>query len=282
MPDWQRDYCMKKSEIDNGKTVYQSGEVEAPVQIFLDEPPRVTPNYKFPKPIPFTGLLTNKILTSLPGEDFARLLPHLEPVSLSTGQDVYKFGERVDFIYFPETLVVSYMYFLQDGSATAAAIVGKEGIVGLSVILDSRPPSHWAQVTVGGTAVRVRPEFIKEEFTRGNAMQRILLKYVNSRLAQLSQKAVCNGRHKLEERFCTWLLMVHDRSTEPALPLTHEEIARHLGSRRAGITAITNTLRDSGTITYRRGMICIVDRARLEAAACECYEALREFQAQQD
>src|SRR5258705_8477676 len=115
MRDWQRDYySMKKSEIDNGKTVYESAEIDAPDQLFLDELPRVTPNYRFPNPIPFTGLLTNRILTSLPGEDFARLLPHLEPVSLSTGQDVYKFGERLDFLYFPETVVVSHVYFLQD------------------------------------------------------------------------------------------------------------------------------------------------------------------------
>ena len=231
------------------------------------------------KTIPFTGLLTNQLLIGLSGEEFARLLPHLEPVSLAMGQDVYEFGDACDFVYFPETAVISHLYFLQDGSTTAAAIVGKEGMIGLSAILEAPRPTYWAQVTLPGTAVRTRPEVIKQEFALGGSMQTILLRYMSFRLAQLSQKAVCNGRHKLEERLCTWLLMIQDRSVERSLSLTHEGMAQHLGARRAGITGACNALRDSGIIDYQRGLLRIVERQRLEDAACECYRALKDLHA---
>jgi CRP-like cAMP-binding protein len=229
------------------------------------------------KPIAFNGLLTNKILTALPGPDFAHLLSYLEPVSLYAGQEIYVFGENIDYIYFPETAVISHLYFLADGGTTGAAIVGNEGIVGLSAVLDSRPASYWTQVTVGGTAVRVPPNVIREQFARGGAMQRLFLGYLRARLAQLSQRAACNGRHTLRERLCTWLLMVHDRVGDEEIMLTHENIAHHLGARRAGVSTTCNALRDRGIIKYRRGRLWIADRALLEQVACECYRALRQF-----
>jgi CRP-like cAMP-binding protein len=228
------------------------------------------------RPVPFNGLLTNKLLTALPGEDFARLLPHLEPVSLSFGEDLYGAGSAIHHAYFPETAVVSHLYFMEDGSMTSAAIVGREGIVGLSSIFNARPTSYWTQVTIGGSALRVEVEVIKREFARGGAMQSLLLSYTSARLAQLSQRAVCNGRHRLDERLCTWLLMIQDRAGEDQLPLTHEEMAHHLGARRAGVTTYCNALRDSGAINYQRGMIHILDRQRLEDTACECYQALKQ------
>lgn len=232
---------------------------------------------EFQKPIAFNGLLTNKILTALPGPDFAHLLSYLEPVSLFSGQDIYVFGKAIDFIYFPETAVISHLYFLEDGSTTGAAMVGKEGVVGLSAVLDSRPASYWTQVTVGGTAVRVSPDAIREDFARGGAMQRLLLASIRARLFQLSQRAACNGRHTLRERLCTWLLMVHDRVGDEQILLTHENIAHHLGARRAGVSTSCNGLRDQGIITYRRGRLRIADRELLERVACECYRALRQF-----
>jgi CRP-like cAMP-binding protein len=233
-----------------------------------------------PRPIPFSGLLTNKILISLPGEDFARLLPYVEPVSLYAGHQIYEAGQHIEFVYFLETAVVSHMYFLEDGATTGSTIVGNEGMVGLSALLNSCP-SYWTMVLVGGTAVRVRSEIIKEEFNRGTPIQQLILTYLSARLAQLSQKAVCNAHHKLEERLCTWLLMVQDRSSEHQLPLTHEEIAQHLGARRAGVTSTCNALREAGIINYRRGQIAIVDRNGLEAIACQCYRALKDFISQQ-
>jgi CRP-like cAMP-binding protein len=221
-------------------------------------------------PYPFNGLLANKLLTALPGADFARLLPYLEPVSLVTGQFIGQSGEDINYSYFPETAVISHICILEDGGTAASAIVGKDGMTGLWAVLDSRPPSHWTQVTIGGTAIRVRSDVLAKEFALSTGMQEILLAYAGERLTQLSQRAACNARHKLAERLCTWLLMIHDRASEEKLPLTHEEIARQLGTRRAGITTTCNSLRDSGIIDYRRGMICILDPKRLEAAACQC------------
>jgi CRP-like cAMP-binding protein len=252
----------------------QEGTSGAP--LMMEEGTGIRRGYTSPKPIPFNGLLTNKLLAALPGPDFARLLPRLEPVSLISGQDVYKFGEAIDFAYFPETVVISQIYFLEDGSTTGAAIVGREGMTGLSAIFDSRPPTYWTRITIAGSALRVEQEVIKREFARGEAMQKLLLGYTSTRLAQLSQRAVCNGRHNLEGRLCTWLLMIHDRASEQQLPLTHEEIAHHLGARRAGVTSSCNVLRDNGIIHYRRGLIRILDREKLESVACECYRMLRQ------
>lgn len=236
---------------------------------------RLTRGCEPPTPTPFGGTLTNELLAALPGPDFARLLSYLEPVSLVSGHYLYEFGEDADFAYFPETAVVSNLYFLEDGGTAGAAIVGREGMVGLSAIFGSRPPSYWTQVTVGGCSLRVEAGVIRREFARCGALQQLLLRYTSARLAQLSQRAVCNGRHKLDARLCTWLLMIHDRVREEQLPLTHEDIARHIGTRRAGITTSCNSLRGGGAIDYRRGRIRILDRPALEGAACECYRALR-------
>jgi CRP-like cAMP-binding protein len=256
---------------------YRSVSTATGARLIAEETSGVSRARKFNKLVPFNGLLTNKLLAGLPGEDFARLLPYLEPVSLSSGEDLYGVEEVIHDVYFPETTVISHLYLMEDGSTTSAAIVGRDGIVGLSTIFDARPALYWTQVTIGGSALRVSTEVIKREFARGGAMQRLLLGYTSIRLAQLSQRAVCNGRHKVDERLCTWLLMIHDRVCEEQLPLTHEAIAHHLGTRRAGVTTSCNALRDSGAINYRRGIIRILDRQRLEAAACECYQALRQI-----
>jgi CRP-like cAMP-binding protein len=223
------------------------------------------------KTVPFNGLLTNKLLTALPGEDFASLLPYLEPVSLSCGEDLYGFGEPHEHVYFPENAVISHLYVLGDGSTAEAVLIGKEGMVGLSAIFSSPTPIHWTQILITGTALKVHAEVIKEQFARGGAMQRLLLTYAGARIEQLSQRAICNGRHTVEERLCSWLLMIHDRYGDNQLPLTHEKIARHLGTRRAGITEAAIMLRDRQIITYSRGQIHIIDRPALERAACECY-----------
>lgn len=259
-----------------GLTDYRGDEAANSDQEVMEETSTIRTEYITPKPIPFNGLLTNVLLAALPGADFARLLPHLEPVAFLINQDVYKFGEDIDFVYFPETAVISHLYSLADGSTAGAAIIGREGMTGLSTIFDTRPPTYLTQVTIGGSALRADAEVIRQEFLRGGALQQILLRYTNARLAQLSQRAVCNGRHKLDERLCTWLLMIHDRAGDEPLPLTHEEIAHHLGARRAGITNFCNDLRDSGALDYRRGIIRIHDRQKLEAAACECYQTLKQ------
>lgn len=219
-------------------------------------------------------LLANKLLVALPADSFARLLPHVEPVFLAAGNDVYKLGEEIHHVYFPENAVVSHLHVLEDGSSVEAALMGREGIVGLSALFNAHPSSHWMQVAVAGSALRVRTEVVRNQFARGGALQRLVLSYANDLLAQLSQRAVCNSRHKVVERFSSWLLMVHDRAGEDQLVLTHEVIARHLGTRRAGVTTIVNDFGDEGIIDHGRGRIRVLNRRALQAAACECYRVL--------
>jgi CRP-like cAMP-binding protein len=236
---------------------------------------RINGPHSIPEPSPFDGLLTNTMLASLPGSEFGELLRYLEPVSLLAGHELYWFQQNIDFVYFPETAVISHIYFMEDGSTSGASIVGCEGMVGLSAVFGSGPPAYWTQVIVGGSALRVRAEVIKEEFDRGRTLQQLMLSHISARLAQLAQKAVCNGRHRVQERLCTWLLMIQDRVSDKQLPLTQEQIAHNLGARRPGITSSCNALRRNGIISYHRGAIRILDRPRLEASACECYRALK-------
>ncbi|HEX8098199.1 MAG TPA: Crp/Fnr family transcriptional regulator [Pyrinomonadaceae bacterium] len=224
----------------------------------------------------FNGLLTNTILTELPGEDFVRLLPYLEPVSLVYGEVLCEAGSKIRYAYFPETSVISQLHLLADGSTTEAALIGREGMVGLSAIFNSPPSAHLTHVMIEGNALRIRGESLRQEFGRGGALQQSLLAYAGARIAQVSQRAVCNGRHSVEQRLCVWLLMINDRAPDADLPLTHELIAGHLGVRRAGITGAANSLRDRGMIEYSRGVLCVLDRRGLEAAACECYDVLRQ------
>ncbi|HKR01764.1 MAG TPA: Crp/Fnr family transcriptional regulator [Pyrinomonadaceae bacterium] len=225
--------------------------------------------------VPFHGLLANRLLATLSGEDFARLLPHLEPVSIQAGKEIYKFEEDVTFAYFPEDMVVSRLHVLADGGITETALIGREGMIGLSAILNPLQLTACTQVLVGGSALRLPTKILRQEFARGGGLQQVLLTYAGARIAQISQRAICNGRHKLEERFCCWLLMVQDRAGANRLPLTHEQMARHLGVRRAGVTGVAHALRDKDIINYSRGHVTILDRQAMEATACECYSAPR-------
>lgn len=224
-----------------------------------------------PKSIAFDGLLTNKLLTGLPGSDFARLFPHLEPVELARDDNLYFLGDPADYVYFPENAVVSHLHVLSDGGTIEADMVGREGLTGLSAVFNSHPPDRWTKVTIGGNALRVRSEVMREEFALCGGLQQSLLTYASARLAHVAQRAVCNGLHTVEQRFCSWLLLLQDRAGGERLPLTHERIARHLGTRRAGITELATTLRARGYISYSRGLIRVTDRSGLEANACECY-----------
>ena len=241
---------------------------------FLAQEAGINSEQKDIKSIPFTGLLTNKLLARLPGEDFARLLPHVEPVSLEAGFYIYGLGDKVDFVYFPETAVISQIHLLADGNMTEVALVGNEGLVGLSAIFNAPVMNYWSQVVIAGSALRMRIEVLKEEFEHAPAVQMLVLKYASARIAQISQRAVCNGRHMLSERLATWLLLIHDRAGNIPLLLTHEEIARHLGARRASISVAATLLRDRKVISYNRGHIRILDRETLLNSACECYQTL--------
>lgn len=228
-----------------------------------------------PKAVAFDGLLTNRLLTGLPGEDFARLLSYMEPVALTPDENLYFLGDPPDFVYFPENAVVSHLHVLSDGGTIEADMVGREGMTGLSAVFNSNTPDRWTKVLIGGSALRVRAEVIREEFARCGGMQQSLLTYASARLAHVAQRAVCNGLHTVEQRVCSWLLMLQDRVGDERLPLTHERIARYLGTRRAGITELATVIRARGHISYSRGLIRITDRRGLEASACECYALQR-------
>lgn len=220
------------------------------------------------------ALLANELLAALPAEEFERLLPHFEPVTLTAGEDLYQFEGGIHFAYFPESAVISQLHVLGDGNTIEAAMVGREGFAGLSAVFNAPQPVYWTRVLIAGSALRIRVDILKQEFERGRVLQRVLLAYAGARIAQLSQRAVCSGRHRVDERLCCWLLMLHDRAGEEQLQLTHELIASHLGVRRAGITGSATVLREMDIISYCRGLIRILDRRRLEAAACECYEMM--------
>ena len=221
-------------------------------------------------------LLSNRLLSALPADDFTRLFTHLEPVSLAAGEVLYKLDEEMRYAYFPETAVVSHLFILSEGGMTEADMVGREGMTGLTAVFNVPPPTYTSEVALSGSALRARVDVLRQEFARGGAFQQILVKYAAARIAMLARRAVCNGNHRVEERLCTWLLMMHDRAGDAPLALTHERISRHLGTRRAGVTSAATMLRDRGIIDYTRGHIRVTDRAALEAAACECYPAVRE------
>jgi CRP-like cAMP-binding protein len=221
-------------------------------------------------------LLTNRLLSALPAGEFARLFPHLEPVSLAAGRTLYKLDEEAHYAYFPETCVVSHLHILTEGGMTEADMVGREGMTGLSAVFNVPPPSYMSEVAISGSALRARVDVLRQEFARGGALQQTLIKYAAARIALLSRRAICNVNHHVEERLCTWLLMMHDRAGQQPLALTHERISRHIGARRAGVTSVATALRGRGVIDYTRGLIHVTDREALEAAACECYTAVRE------
>jgi CRP-like cAMP-binding protein len=231
--------------------------------------------FEKPAQTPFTGLVTNKLLSALANTEFIELLPYLEPTSFRTGEYVFELGQEMSHLYFPETLVSSQLYYLDDGSSTGVSVVGNEGVLGMSAILGSKHASFWTMATVGGTALRIRTQDLRQEFVKGGSLHNLVLSHANERINQLAQRGVCNSRHRLEERLCTWLLMIYDRATDPDLPLTHEAISQQLGTRRAGITNLCNVLRDNGIISYHRGKITIVNPAELERSSCECYRRIK-------
>ena len=217
-------------------------------------------------------MLTNKILTGLPEADFARLRPLLQPVSLEAGECLSEAGEKVRFIYFPETCVLSCQANMQDGRSAEVGMIGVEGM-GITGLVDSSP-AHSLNVSIGGSALRVSTDDFRRELLRGGSIQQSLLTYAGEYVTQVSQRSACAIFHIVEQRFAVWLLLLLDRIGEHVIQMTQERIAEHLGVRRAGVTVVAGGMQAAGAITYRRGNLRINDRQMLEAIACECYAAL--------
>ena len=217
---------------------------------------------------------SNRLLSSLNAVDFARLRPHLEPVLLALGDSLYQPQDRIRYIYFPESAVVSDLQMLEDGRTIEIAMTGKEGIVGLSSVFNSQTAANWTEVVVAGNALKLNAQIMKQEFGSNNSLQTSLFGYVNSYIEQISQKVICNNYHQLKERFCSWLLMLQKRNGGNRFSLTHEQIARFLGVHRPGISHITLKLREKGIIDYRRGQIIILKHRELENLTCSCFYSI--------
>lgn len=214
----------------------------------------------------------NKILSALPAEVFAKLLPHLQTISIASGENVYHSGDNGYYVYFPETAVFSQLNVLEDGRTVETAMIGSEGFLGISTVLSCENNSAlWTQAIIGGNALRINASIFKQEFQTCGFLHTSFLEYLNFYIKQITQKAVCNNHHLIEERFSTWLLMLDDRCGNDRLVLTHEQIAHFLGVHRPSVTCIAQDLRQNGIIDYCRGRINILDRQKLEMSACECY-----------
>ena len=217
----------------------------------------------------------NHLLAVLPKVESARLVPHLQPVSLSLGEALYESGAQLDFVYFPTTAIVSLLYELENGASAEIAVVGNEGIVGIALFMGGGTMPNRAVVQSEGRALRLPGQLLKREFDRGGALQHLLLRYTQALLTQMAQTAVCNRHHTVDQQLCRWLLLSLDRLTAQELRMTQELIANMLGVRREGVTAAAGKLQKSGLIRYNRGRITVLDRRGLEARVCECYEVVR-------
>jgi CRP-like cAMP-binding protein len=217
----------------------------------------------------------NHLLASLPAEIQSRLFPHLELVSLSLGQTLYRSGETLHYVYFPTDSIVSLLYVMEDGAAAEISVVGNEGLIGVAVLMGGESTPNQAIVQSAGSAYRLRRQLFKNEFDRGGEMQVLLLRYTQSMLTQMAQTAVCNRHHSIDQQLCRWLLLCLDRLPSNQLTMTQEFIATMLGVQRAGVTAAASKLQSLGVIEYHRGRITVLDRPKLEKLSCECYAVVK-------
>jgi CRP-like cAMP-binding protein len=217
----------------------------------------------------------NHLLAALPEVDWARLFPYLELVPMPLGDVLYEPGIEMRHVYFLTTAIVSLLYVMEDGSSAEIAVVGNEGVVGISLFMGGESTSSRAVVQSAGHAYRLTGKLLKEEFYRAGPMQRLLLRYTQALLTQMAQTAVCNRHHSLDQQLCRWLLLSLDRLASNDLVMTQELIANMLGVRREGVTEAAGNLQRAGLIEYNRGHITVLDRAGLEARACECYAVVK-------
>ncbi len=218
----------------------------------------------------------NELLAALPGPAYLRLLPHLESVTLPLGAGLYNSGESIEHVYFPEDALVSLVTHMRDGATVEVALIGRDGMVGIPVLLGDDIAFETAVVQIAGGALRARSDVLKETLKRSNnpLLTRLLL-YTRVLMKQVAQTAACNGRHTAEKRLARWLLMCRDRAESDEMALTEEFISDMLGLRRAGVSSAAVSLQQEGFIRYSRERITILQRKGLEAFACECYAAVR-------
>ena len=217
----------------------------------------------------------NHLLAAFPHAEYERLAAALELVPMPLGEVLSVSGGRMHHVYFPTTCIVSLLYVLEDGSTAEIGVVGNEGIVGISLFMGGETTPSRAVVRSAGHAYRLKASLLLEEFNRGGAVMRLLLRYTQSLITQMAQTAVCNRHHSLEQQLCRALLLSLDRMEGSSLTMTQELIAGMLGVRREGVTEAAGNLQRQGLIRYSRGHIEVLDRAGLERAVCECYGVVK-------
>lgn len=217
----------------------------------------------------------NHLLAALPADEYARLSPHLELVPMPLGDVLYESGVQMRHVFFPTTSIVSLLYVMEDGASAEIAVVGNEGIVGVSLFMGGETTPSRAVVQSAGYAYQMKGQLLKDEFRRAGPMQNLLLRYTQALLTQMAQTAVCNRHHSLDQQLCRWLLLSLDRLPSSELVMTQDLIANMLGVRREGVTEAAGNVQKAGLIAYRRGRITVLDRAGLEARACECYAVVK-------
>jgi len=217
----------------------------------------------------------NRLLAALPAEIFERISPHLELILMPLGQALYESGGQLQHVYFPTTAIVSLHYVMEDGASAEIAGVGNEGVLGISLFMGGNTTPSLATVQTAGYGYRLKAHLMMEEFNRAGPMMRLMLRYTQALITQMSQTAVCNRHHSVEQQLCRWLLLTLDRLPSSELTMTQELIARMLGVRREGITETAGNLQREGLISYRRGHITVLDRTGLESHACECYNVVK-------
>lgn len=218
----------------------------------------------------------NHLLAALPAPEFERIAPHLEAVALPLGKILYGPGGQLQHAYFPTSAIVSLHYVIESGASAEIASVGNEGVVGISLFMGGDTTPSSAVVHTAGHAYRMERGLLKQEFERGALVQRLLLRYTQALITQMSQTAACNRHHSVEQQLCRWLLVTLDRVPSGRLVMTQELVARMLGVRREGITEAAGRLKEAGCINYRRGHIEVLGRPGLEARTCECYRVVRD------
>jgi CRP-like cAMP-binding protein len=217
----------------------------------------------------------NHLIAALPPAESQRWLPLIEPVEMPLGAVLYEPGVTLSHVYFPATSIVSLLYVLQDGASAEIAVVGNEGVVGVSLFMGGESTPSRAVVQSAGMGYRLKAQAMKDEFHRAGAMLRLFLRYTQALITQMAQTAVCNRHHSLDQQLCRWLLLSLDRLEGNELVMTQELIANMLGVRREGVTEGAMKLQQSGLIRYHRGHITVLDRPGMERRSCECYAVVK-------
>ena len=218
---------------------------------------------------------TNQLLAALQEADWQRLQPYLEPVEMLLGQVLYESGRPMSHVYFPTTSIVSLLYVMENGASAEIAVVGYEGVVGITLFMGGGTTPSRGVVQSAGMGVRLSAQKIRDEFNRSGPVMHLLLRYTQALIAQMVQTAACNRHHSLDQQLCRWLLLSLDRLQGDELVMTQELIANMLGVRREGVTEAALKLQAAGLIRYVRGHITVLDRKGLELRTCECYAAVK-------